>query len=197
MPRPLYKPGEKTARERLADAFWECLEETPLEKITVADIVKHAGVNRNTFYYHFADINDLAAQALKETALKPGTIRAMLAQLMSGRNLSPSEAVPDLEERTNRICLLAGKHGTAELRAQLRSEMLAVWEQVLEVDFASCDLEGRLALEFALGGFMALIAYRADSGNSFGLDTVFEYGINLDAFRLLRHIPEVRDKLPL
>ena len=32
---------------------------TPLEKISVNDIVEHAGVGRNTFYYHFEDKFDL------------------------------------------------------------------------------------------------------------------------------------------
>lgn len=49
----------------MIQAFGELLEERPLNKITVRDIVERCGVNRNTFYYHFQDIPTL----LKETLL--------------------------------------------------------------------------------------------------------------------------------
>ena len=40
----------------IANAFYALLEEKPLSKITVREIVERCGVNRNTFYYHFRDI---------------------------------------------------------------------------------------------------------------------------------------------
>ena len=48
-------------KELLAQSLTELMVTTPLEKISVNDIVEHAGVGRNTFYYHFADINELVA----------------------------------------------------------------------------------------------------------------------------------------
>ena len=35
------------------------LREKKLNKITVQDIADDCGINRQTFYYHFQDINDL------------------------------------------------------------------------------------------------------------------------------------------
>ncbi len=49
-------------------AFAELLEEKPLSKITVKDIVERCGVNRNTFYYHFQDIPYLLEYTLKKEA---------------------------------------------------------------------------------------------------------------------------------
>ena len=47
-------PGfTKTA---IMDAFLQLLEERPMERITVQDIVQRCGVSRNTFYYHYGDI---------------------------------------------------------------------------------------------------------------------------------------------
>ena len=40
----------------IAKAFLSLLETTPLDKITVRDIVETCGVNRNTFYYHYQDV---------------------------------------------------------------------------------------------------------------------------------------------
>ena len=38
-------------KEIIAKTFTELLDEKPMSKITVKDIVERCGVNRNTFYY--------------------------------------------------------------------------------------------------------------------------------------------------
>ena len=50
--------AEKT-RQMLALALKELMKTSPLEKISVGDITRQAGVGRNTFYYHFKDKYDL------------------------------------------------------------------------------------------------------------------------------------------
>lgn len=52
----------------IVDAFGKLLDEKPLNKITVKDIVEKCEVNRNTFYYHFQDIPTLLEQTLNEKA---------------------------------------------------------------------------------------------------------------------------------
>ena len=47
-------------KRALAASFKKLLEQKPIEKITVKDIVEDCGVNRHTFYYHFQDIFELA-----------------------------------------------------------------------------------------------------------------------------------------
>lgn len=46
----------KRTKEMIVTAFAELLEERPLNKIAVRDIVERCEVNRNTFYYYFQDI---------------------------------------------------------------------------------------------------------------------------------------------
>lgn len=48
------------------EAFITLLDERPLNKITVKDIVETCGINRNTFYYHFQDIPSLIEAIVKE-----------------------------------------------------------------------------------------------------------------------------------
>lgn len=43
-------------KKAIADSFIKLLNEKPLDKISVKDIVEDCGVNRNTFYYHYQDI---------------------------------------------------------------------------------------------------------------------------------------------
>lgn len=55
--------GEPRSRDsmkyRLADAMKACMKKTPVEKITVKEIVEECGTTRQTFYRNFQDKYDL------------------------------------------------------------------------------------------------------------------------------------------
>ncbi|MCD8199877.1 MAG: TetR family transcriptional regulator, partial [Coriobacteriaceae bacterium] len=72
MARPRKEQDGPSALERMEEAFWEELEEKPYAKITVTDIVKKAQVNRNAFYYHHDDLDDLAHKAVSNLLLAGG-----------------------------------------------------------------------------------------------------------------------------
>lgn len=55
-------------RGAIIRAFDQLLDEKPINKITVKDIVGRCGINRNTFYYHFADIPALVEEIMEEMA---------------------------------------------------------------------------------------------------------------------------------
>lgn len=46
-------------KKLIASALKELCEEKTISKITVNDITKRSGVSRNTFYYHFRDLQEL------------------------------------------------------------------------------------------------------------------------------------------
>lgn len=47
------------SRKLINEALADLLQEKPLDKITVTDVVKRAGINRGTFYAHYMDIPDV------------------------------------------------------------------------------------------------------------------------------------------
>ena len=55
-------------RKAIMEAFLKILDEKPLGKITIRDIVDECGINRNTFYYHFSDIPALIEAIVQEEA---------------------------------------------------------------------------------------------------------------------------------
>src|SRR5699024_2675021 len=55
-------------RKAIMDSCIRLLEERPVDKLTVKDIVEDCGINRNTFYYHFADLPSLISTIMKEDA---------------------------------------------------------------------------------------------------------------------------------
>ena len=57
-------------KRAFASSLKKMLAKRPLEKIRVIDITEDCGVNRQTFYYHFKDIYDLAEWACLQEAAK-------------------------------------------------------------------------------------------------------------------------------
>ena len=56
-----------TAEDAIYDAFFLLLKEKDLEKITVSDVIKRAGIVRSTFYNHYENIPALMAAAEDRT----------------------------------------------------------------------------------------------------------------------------------
>lgn len=48
-------------KRAIVESFLKFLNQKPVDKITVKEIVDDCGINRNTFYYHFEDIRALLA----------------------------------------------------------------------------------------------------------------------------------------
>ena len=47
-------------KQAIQHEFGEMLKEAPFKQITVRALTERTGINRNTFYYHYKDIYDLA-----------------------------------------------------------------------------------------------------------------------------------------
>lgn len=56
-------------KRMLAATLKKKMEQKPLSKITVSEIITDCGVNRKTFYYHFADIYELLKWMLEQEAI--------------------------------------------------------------------------------------------------------------------------------
>lgn len=65
------------SRKLIIEALADLLQEKPLDKITVTDVVKRAGINRGTFYAHYTDIPDVINHLIQTTFSK---IRGILPQ---------------------------------------------------------------------------------------------------------------------
>ncbi len=61
------KPDRRIARTRaaLVKAFVALFFERPYDRVTVADIVAHAGVGRSTFYEHYTDKEEILADSIR------------------------------------------------------------------------------------------------------------------------------------
>lgn len=57
-------------KRAIMQSFIKLLNEMPLDKITVKEIVGDCGVNRNTFYYYFKDVYMLLEECFQEKSEK-------------------------------------------------------------------------------------------------------------------------------
>lgn len=65
-------------------SFVKLLNEKPLDKITIKDIVEDCGINRNTFYYHFEDIPSLIKSILNGETQKAFSDQEAMASWEDG-----------------------------------------------------------------------------------------------------------------
>lgn len=157
MPRPRYERGQRTARDRLIETFWGMIATTPYEKVSVRALVRESGVNKNTFYYHFDGVADLARQATGD-ALDPAFLAEMLAHMRGGPAPNPLSR-PDFQGRFERVRTIARAKGTPELQDMLKRAIAERWGEAAGFDPTSLDPRRALALEFALGGVVAVLAH--------------------------------------
>ena len=57
-------------KETIVRAARKCLDESNGKKLTIKDIVKECDITRQTFYYHFRDISDMAQWIIEREAEK-------------------------------------------------------------------------------------------------------------------------------
>lgn len=55
-------------RKAIMQSFMKLVDQRPINKVTIKDIVEDCGINRNTFYYHFSDIPALIEAIVQEEA---------------------------------------------------------------------------------------------------------------------------------
>lgn len=55
------------SRKLIKAALGDLLQEKPLDKITVTDVVNRAEINRGTFYAHYTDIQDVINHLIQQT----------------------------------------------------------------------------------------------------------------------------------
>lgn len=56
-------------KEQLSAALKDEMRRKPLSKVTVSSLIAKCNINRNTFYYHFADVYDLLKWTLEREAI--------------------------------------------------------------------------------------------------------------------------------
>ncbi|WEV58788.1 TetR/AcrR family transcriptional regulator [Bifidobacterium sp. ESL0728] len=179
MSRPRQDSNQLPATTRMENAFWKLLEERDYPKITVTDIVNLAGVNRNSFYYHYCKLNNLAETAIQHAV--EGINRAL-----PEFTIDPAKAwngivmqlvgVPANRVYLDRLSLTVGKHGSPFLLYTVHDAIrdgFISWQH-LDRDMT---ITQKCLLEFSVGGLLAI----SGMWPKLSKETTVEQWSNLDA----------------
>lgn len=177
MPRPRRDSEILPAKERLENAFWELLSEREYRKITVTDIVRTADVNRNSFYYHFTGLPELADSAILHAVENTPLPSAPNANFNPDnewrKHVTALLREPEQRQRLDRLALLAGPHSSPELVESLQDFGRLTLISVLGLDADHLDLKTDLMLDFTVGGMLAVLRRWPKLHEQLPMDAVF------------------------
>jgi AcrR family transcriptional regulator len=162
--RPL-DPRVRRTRRLLQEAFLALAEERDIAAIAVGEITRRAEVNRNTFYLHYRDKEDLVAQTLDGLF---DEITAASREFVDGHGTLAPDSVPvstlglfrELGRRPELFRRLIGEAGSTVFGERLRAfherQFLRLWQDVgltapagspppgLRARFAATAVEGAI-----------------------------------------------------
>lgn len=163
MARPPKNAEGPSATERMESAFWDCMGEMPFSEITVRDIVGRAKVNRNSYYYHYDSMWDLAQAAIEHAKF------ATLARVLLGDSPASDEDDTDVAASQAKVGfdhlrMLAGENGNQRLLEDAKRAVVNEWLGLFGLDAATLPNELRSSIDFVFGGMTALLAANRSGG---------------------------------
>ena len=156
MARPKASQEGPSARERIETAFWDLLAEKPPEQMTVNDIARHAQVNRNTFYYHFENMEALAREAV--VAMIPTKFVGALTSGIAAGHIDTRHIVDAgvTQQEYDRVRLAVNSR-SGLLFALVRETVLSLWLQRLQLDPAMFTTHDWCRINFVWNGMLGLL----------------------------------------
>lgn len=113
-------------RRALQEALFALARERPLDELTVADIAQRAGVNRSSFYQHYADKETLLADALDAAAEQAGAALPRITEPLPGPPQALFDYLRHFDDNAEVYKRVFGPHGSAVVMARLRTRIEAI-----------------------------------------------------------------------
>ena len=165
MARPAYRNDQVTAKEQLKKSFWKLLSETDYSRITVKKLTSEAGLNPNTFYYHYDTMDSLALDALNDEKLSeiPSAIRSNILQ---NSRISFDNALEyiAIDDRWDKIRLFINSD-SATLHRHFYNTMEKFWLSLIGVEKDDLSQSDYLDLTFILHGAISIINMQTSEYN--------------------------------
>lgn len=156
MARPRKDQVGPTAFERMREVFWELLEEKPYSAITVKLITQRAGVNHNTFYYHFQNIDDMAMRFFEDNV--PAKLVDMVVDAFMGGSIDIALVgkEPNIEEHYRRIRAVM-RSGSPTLMQLGKERLMRSWMERAGLGEDELSAADKARINYVWGGITAVV----------------------------------------
>ena len=171
MPRPKKSNTNEAAAIKIENAFWDLLKTERYADITVLRVSQEAEVNRNSFYYHYRDIDNLAYQAVKhnvEHEVSGAWIAGLLAAFQ-GNGAWPAETADSaILPHAERIILCA-RSDSSYLKQLITDFLRKVWFDFFSIDKERLSTAEKLQTDFIFAGLIDTLGSREVQGSSMSM----------------------------
>lgn len=187
MARP--KSGEADARAKICEAYWELLSQKEASKVTVREVARKAGVNHNSFYYHFSDMAALELAVIDD--LVPYEYLPLALALFRCGKLKVHEfPMPDdALLRFRRLCALV-KHASPTATMALKEKFIDLWMTTSGCSYELLDEADRIELAFIFGGLLSAVEAFGESASLDTFETVISHSLGQGVFGTLQRLAE-------
>ncbi|MBK0348359.1 hypothetical protein JDW15_06870 [Aerococcaceae bacterium zg-ZJ1578] len=167
MARPRKTDFTNRAVVKIENAFWKLLETEKYTDITVLRIVQDSGVNRNSFYYHYRDIDDLAYQAFKNNTSNDAS-RMMISSILTVLKCQSEEKISDIDmsilSNSRRVMLCARSESTY-LKQLVNDYLKEIWLDSFSIDEERMTTEEKLQIDFIFAGIVTTLGSQEIENN--------------------------------
>lgn len=146
----------KATKSLILAKFTELLKETDLDKITVTMLVAECNISRQTFYYHFSDIEALINWSIKEKTAE------CLRQVKSASNVKDATVLYLNYAEANRFFIekyLKSSLSSVALKLLRNSTMefiIAFYPKIVKTNYLSAE-DTKFAIEFISNALVGVV----------------------------------------
>ena len=156
MSRPKTNEPEASAVYKTETAFWALIEQKDFSDITMQMLAKEAGINRNSLYYHYANLYEVASQAFSKVLSDEASMIFIDTLLSAPQNLSSNWEQLQLSDRLKKVHLFA-RNNSPLLRSLLKEALISRWFRKLGIDQQSLTSEKQLQIDYIASGFISVL----------------------------------------
>ncbi|TWT10432.1 MULTISPECIES: TetR/AcrR family transcriptional regulator [unclassified Streptococcus] len=172
MARPKKSEKDDLATTKIEKAFLDLLEIMPYSDITVLRISQESGVNRNSFYYHYADSYDLAQKIFLK--LTNNDVAKQFPMLLLD-SLKKEENFANLDEAlltSSKHIMLYARNDSLYLNQLVKDLLKDAWFKAFGICEERLSIEERLQVNFIFTGLVAVLGSQEMKDNPFKLLTL-------------------------
>ncbi len=187
MARPKKNSDNKQALERIEEAFWFLLETKPYSKITLNALSEQSNVNRNTIYYYFENIDDMAHKFfIKNMPVEIAKIllSSIINDTLDIQNLPVSD---DLLQKFTKARLYLNSDSVFLVNI-FKKSVFDLWLLILKIDMDKLTLDEKIDIEFIFNGLIAVLGSPLINNNPLNASSLLDRDLGKGISTSLRKI---------